>query len=83
MVRGFFRQSGLEEKIDYRLGHALDLLSESTDRFDFVFIGAGIMGLIATLILLGLKDEIKGVFDNGARINFKCIFEKEKVQKDE
>ncbi|WP_375583678.1 O-methyltransferase [Cyclobacterium xiamenense] len=40
MVRGFFRQSGLEEKIDYRLGHALDLLSESTDRFDFVFIDA-------------------------------------------
>ncbi len=51
--------------------------------FDFVFIGAGIMGLIATFILFGLKNEIKGVFDNGARINFKCIFEKEKVQKDE
>ncbi len=40
MVRGFFKLSGLEKKIDYRLGHALDLLADSTDSFDFVFIDA-------------------------------------------
>jgi len=40
MVRGFFKLSGLEDKIDYRLGHALELLADSTDIFDFVFIDA-------------------------------------------
>ncbi|MDN3686475.1 O-methyltransferase [Cyclobacterium jeungdonense] len=40
MVREFFSQSGLENKIDYRLGNALELLAETKETFDFVFIDA-------------------------------------------
>jgi caffeoyl-CoA O-methyltransferase len=40
MVRGFFKASGLEHKIDYRLGKALDLIPQIEERFDLVFIDA-------------------------------------------
>lgn len=39
-VRGFFEESGLSEKIDYRLGNALDLIPQLSGEFDFVFIDA-------------------------------------------
>ncbi|NVJ86318.1 MAG: O-methyltransferase [Algoriphagus sp.] len=39
-VRGFFEESGLNEKIDYRLGNALDLIPQIPGDFDFVFIDA-------------------------------------------
>jgi MFS family permease len=51
--------------------------------FNPVFVGAGIMGLIATFILLGLKNEIKGVFDNGIKIDFKSILKEEGNKKNE
>lgn len=40
MVRGFFKKSGLEDKIDYRLGNALDIIPTLEGNFDFVFIDA-------------------------------------------
>ncbi|WP_209331538.1 O-methyltransferase [Lunatimonas salinarum] len=40
MVRGFFRQSGLNDKIDYRIGNALELIPEICGNFDMVFIDA-------------------------------------------
>ncbi|MEN2284166.1 O-methyltransferase [Algoriphagus sp. SE2] len=40
MVRGFFKESGLQEQIDYRLGNALDILPELEGPFDMVFIDA-------------------------------------------
>ncbi|SHM99781.1 Predicted O-methyltransferase YrrM [Cyclobacterium lianum] len=40
MVRNFFSRSGLAEKIDYRIGNALDLLPQIKEPFDFVFIDA-------------------------------------------
>lgn len=40
MVREFFSQSGLENKIDYRLGNALELVAKTEETFDFVFIDA-------------------------------------------
>ncbi|MBN3582640.1 O-methyltransferase [Algoriphagus aestuarii] len=40
MVRGFFEESGLAEKIDYRLGNALDILPDLEGPFDLVFIDA-------------------------------------------
>lgn len=40
MVRGFFEQSGLSGKIDYRIGHALDILPGLEEAFDMVFIDA-------------------------------------------
>lgn len=39
-VRRFFEESGLSEKIDYRLGNALDLIPQLPGEFDFVFIDA-------------------------------------------
>lgn len=45
--------------------------------FEPVLIMVGIMGLIGATILLGLRNEIKGVFDQGFRINFKEIFQRE------
>lgn len=40
MVRGFFERSGLTDKIDYRLGNALDIIPTLADSFDMVFIDA-------------------------------------------
>ena len=40
MVRGFFNQSGLMDKIDYRIGNALEVIPNLTEPLDFVFIDA-------------------------------------------
>jgi len=40
MVRGFFQKGGLTDKIDYRLGNALELIPQLTGEFDMVFIDA-------------------------------------------
>jgi len=40
MVRGFFQKGGLAEKIDYRLGNALELIPQLEGEFDMVFIDA-------------------------------------------
>ncbi|EPA00259.1 O-methyltransferase [Indibacter alkaliphilus LW1] len=40
MVRGFFELAGLTDKIEYRLGNALDLIPNLPGTFDFVFIDA-------------------------------------------
>jgi len=40
MVRGFFQKGGLTDKIDYRLGNALELIPGLEGNFDMVFIDA-------------------------------------------
>jgi caffeoyl-CoA O-methyltransferase len=40
MVRGFFELAGLTDRIEYRLGNALDLIPNLPGTFDFVFIDA-------------------------------------------
>lgn len=40
MVRGYFKESGLERKIDYKLGNALDIIPELDIQPDLVFIDA-------------------------------------------
>ncbi|RYD80769.1 MAG: O-methyltransferase [Sphingobacteriales bacterium] len=40
MVRKYFSLSGLENKIDYRLGNALDIIPQLDFTFDIVFIDA-------------------------------------------
>jgi caffeoyl-CoA O-methyltransferase len=40
MVRGFFEKGGLNKKIDYRLGNALELIPQLEGEFDMVFIDA-------------------------------------------
>ncbi len=44
--------------------------------FEPVFIAVGILGIIGAILLLGLKNEIKGVFDHGLHFSFKEIFQK-------
>lgn len=39
-VRGYFREANLQDKIDYRIGNALDIISGLEDRLDLVFIDA-------------------------------------------
>lgn len=39
-VRGYFKNSAYHEKIDYRIGQALDLLPSINEVFDIVFIDA-------------------------------------------
>ena len=46
--------------------------------FNPVFITVGIFGIVGTILLLGLKNEIRGVFDHGLYFSFKEIFQKEK-----
>src|SRR5690606_29313852 len=38
MVRGFFEESGLADKIDYRLGNAMEIIPTLPGPFDMVFI---------------------------------------------
>jgi caffeoyl-CoA O-methyltransferase len=40
MVRGFFEESGLADKIDYRLGNAIEIIPTLSGPFDMVFIDA-------------------------------------------
>ena len=40
MVRGFFRESGLADQIDYRLGNALEIIPTLAGPFDMIFIDA-------------------------------------------
>ncbi|MDD5738525.1 MAG: MFS transporter [Candidatus Pacebacteria bacterium] len=42
--------------------------------FNLVFLLVGILGIIGTILLLGLKNEIKGVFDHGLKVPVKEIF---------
>lgn len=39
-VRASFKESGLDEKIDYRIGNALEIIPSLTEKFDLVFIDA-------------------------------------------
>lgn len=40
MVRDYFEKAGLTEKIDYRIGNAMELIPEIDETFDLVFIDA-------------------------------------------
>lgn len=40
MVRSYFREAGVEDKIDYRIGNALDIIPGLNVMFDLVFIDA-------------------------------------------
>jgi len=44
--------------------------------FNPVFIVVGILGLIGVALLLGIRNNIKGVFNNGHILNLKEIFKK-------
>jgi caffeoyl-CoA O-methyltransferase len=39
-VRGYFKTSGFDDRIDYRLGNALDIIPSLPGNFDLVFIDA-------------------------------------------
>ncbi len=40
MVRGYFEKAGLTDKVDYRIGNAMDLIPAIDEEFDMVFIDA-------------------------------------------
>lgn len=42
--------------------------------FDIVFVLVSVLGIISSGILLALKEEIKGVFDNGFHVDLRKIF---------
>ncbi len=48
-------------------------------RFGFtpVLLVVGILGLIGVVLLFGLKNQIKGVFDHGFHFSFKDVFQRE------
>ena len=40
MVRGYIKEAGMEDSIDYRIGNAMQLLPDLDEQFDLVFIDA-------------------------------------------
>ena len=40
MVRRYFKQAGVENKIDYRIGNAMQIIPSLNEKFDLVFIDA-------------------------------------------
>ncbi len=51
-------------------------LAVSQFGFKPVFVVVGILGLIGVALLLGIRNNIKGVFNNGHVLNLKEIFQK-------
>ena len=47
--------------------------------FNSVFVVVSVFGLIGTVILFALRNEIKGVFDNGFNTSLKSIFNGKKI----
>ncbi len=47
--------------------------------FNLVFSLVGILGIIGALLLFGLRNEIKGVFDKGLKVPIKEIFKADKT----
>lgn len=39
-VSGYFQEAGLADKIEYRIGNALDIIPQLTEKFDLVFLDA-------------------------------------------
>ena len=46
--------------------------------FHAVFIGVSVLGIMGVFLLLCLRNDIKGVFDNGLDVDFKEIFRNKK-----
>ena len=40
LVRGYFDEAGISEKVDFRIGNAMDLIPEINEELDLVFIDA-------------------------------------------
>jgi len=49
MVRRFFKESGLADKIDYRLGNAIEIIPTLSEPFDMVFIDADKSNYVPTI----------------------------------
>src|SRR5690554_1834457 len=84
MVRGFFDQSGLANKIDYRIGNALDILPSLEESYDMVFIDADKENYIEYYSLVVDKINPGGIIlaDNVLWSGKVLIQEGEKVHKD-
>ncbi len=48
--------------------------------FNLVFSFVGILGVIGVILLLGLRNEIKGVFDRGFKVPIKEIFKADRTE---
>ncbi len=48
--------------------------------FDAVFVAVGLTGIIGTLLLLGIRNDIKGVFDRGFPASVREIFRSDEKQ---
>ncbi len=48
--------------------------------FQVVFVAVSLLGITSVFLLLCLKDDIKGVFDNGFDVDLEEIFKKEKEE---
>ncbi len=84
MVRGFFAQSGLSAQIDYRIGHALDILPGLEETFDMVFIDADKQNYSNYYNLVIERVNLGGIIlaDNVLWSGKVVVKEGEKIQKD-
>jgi len=84
MVRGFFEKSGLSSKIDYRIGHALEVIPDLEENFDLVFIDADKTNYIKYYQMIVEKVNPGGIIlaDNALWSGKVLVQEGEKIQKD-
>jgi len=61
MVRRFFKESGLADKIDYRLGNAIEIIPTLSEPFDMVFIDADKSNYVAYYKLIIDKMNPGGI----------------------
>jgi caffeoyl-CoA O-methyltransferase len=83
MVRSFIKEAGLEDKVDYRIGNALDIIPELKESFDIVFIDADKenYGRYYEMVIDKVRKGGYIIADN-VLWSGKVLLEKEKMDKD-
>jgi len=84
MVREFFHKSGLSDRIDYRIGNALDLIPRLEGNFDLVFIDADKANYITYYQMIVERVNPGGIVlaDNALWSGKVLVKEGDKIQKD-
>lgn len=84
MVREFFKKSGLSDRIDYRIGNALDIIPRLEGNFDLVFIDADKANYINYYQMIVERVNPGGIVlaDNALWSGKVLVKEGDKIQKD-
>jgi caffeoyl-CoA O-methyltransferase len=83
MVRKYFKEAGLEDRIDYRIGNALEIIPTMNIQFDLIFIDADKENYLNYYNLIFDKVRIGGyIIADNVLWSGKVVEKKIKIDKD-